>query len=321
MINTRILQVMLTKGIGDVAIKKILDFLHFQSLTIDDLFLSPTLFLDIGIKSNIAEAIMSSEMQNAASSLAAELKAQNISLLSLYDTSYPTRLRKQLGSTAPPILFAKGNISLLNEQAVGFCGSRKASPKGIGIASDCAKQLTEKNITVVSGYAAGTDLAAHSAALKNNGKTIFVLSEGILRTTIKKEISSLITDKNHVFISQFSPKVTWNAGNAMKRNSVIIGLSQAMILVESGKSGGTFAAGEESLKLGCPLFVIDFAKPEVSAEANPYFIQAGGHPIRGKAGIPNLEKVFAVIQARESEPTPPTLKKPSINYEQLKLNF
>ena len=86
----------------------------------------------------------------------------------------------------------------------------------------------------------------------------------------------------------------------MKRNSVIIGLSQAMILVESGRRGGTFAAGEETLKRSLPLFVIDFEKPEVSAEANPYFIEKGGHPIRGKRGIPNLEKVLEVVNHPQS---------------------
>lgn len=82
----------------------------------------------------------------------------------------------------------------------------------------------------------------------------------------------------------------------MNRNGTIIGLSRAMILVESGMSGGTFAAGEESLRVGCPLFVLDFKSPDISAEANPYFIASGGFPIRGKNGVPNLSKVFQVLQ-------------------------
>lgn len=65
-----------------------------------------------------------------------------------------------------------------------------------------------------------------------------------------------------------------------------------MILVESGKTGGTFAAGEESLKRNLPLFVIDYAKPEVSVEANPFFIERGGRPIRSRAGLPNLTDVI-----------------------------
>lgn len=67
----------------------------------------------------------------------------------------------------------------------------------------------------------------------------------------------------------------------MKRNSTIIGLSDAMILVESGLSGGTFAAGEETLKRSRPLFVVDFASPEASAEANPFFIERGVYLFAG----------------------------------------
>ena len=82
----------------------------------------------------------------------------------------------------------------------------------------------------------------------------------------------------------------------MKRNSTIIGLSDAMILVESGLTGGTFAAGEETLKRKRPLFVIDFAEPGPSAEANPYFIKQGGMPVRGnREGVPSLDKVREVV--------------------------
>lgn len=79
----------------------------------------------------------------------------------------------------------------------------------------------------------------------------------------------------------------------MKRNGTIIGLSDAMILVESGREGGTFAAGTETLKRKHPLFVIDFAEPGPSAEANPHFIERGGIPIRGnRQHEPNLERVI-----------------------------
>lgn len=323
MINSRILQLMLTKGIGDVAIKRIFAFLNEYTCPPDDIFDSPELLRRAGLKQDIIERLLSIHIKEQAQSMADELERNNIHLITELDTQYPQHLKYRLGKKCPPVLFAKGNMSLLNQTAVGFCGSRKASQKGISIAADCAKQLANNNIVVVSGYAAGTDLAAHCSALINGGATVFVLAEGMLRTTIKRDVCQLIDLENHVFVSQFLPNTTWNAGNAMKRNSVIIGLSQAMILVESGKTGGTFAAGEEALRTGCPLFVIDFSKPEVSAEANPYFIQAGGYPIRGKDGIPNLNKVFAVISGH-SENSKAILSESNNTqntYEQIRLNI
>ena len=302
MIDRRILQLLLAKGVGEATIKKIFHFVMSAGCSLDCIFNSKDSFLKTGIKENLIDSIFSDTTIERAHRLANELDAHHIKMITQIDASYPQQLIQNMGGNHPPVLFVKGNVDLLNNPSVGFCGSRKVSMKGLHITEDCAKQLAERNITVVSGYAAGTDLAAHSASLRYGGTTVFVLAEGILRFPIKSEVRNLLNEKNHVYVSQFLPTATWNAGNAMKRNGVIIGLSRAMILVESGKTGGTFAAGEESLKRGCPLFVIDFEKPEVSAEANPYFIQSGGMPIRGKDGVPCLNKVFYAVQHFRFQP-------------------
>lgn len=305
------LQIMLTKGLGDAAVKRMINYCkRFFDESINDVFHSPRRLSQIlRCSESIANTVIQNESQ--AVELINILRKNKVSIITELSSEYPARLRESLGSQCPPVLFVKGNLSLLSSIAVGFCGSRKVSSKGIQITSQCAEQLVAKDITVVSGYAAGTDLAAHSAAIEHGGNTIFVLAEGILQYSIKPAIKHSLTENNHLFVSQFMPNSIWNVGNAMKRNLVIIGLSKAMILVESGKTGGTFAAGEESLKRSLPLFVIDYAKPEVSAEANPYFIAHGGQPIRGKNGIPALEKVFYAIESTNY----------SVNQEQLSLNL
>lgn len=299
--DTSILQFTLARGVGEATIKKILQYTEKNHLTCDELVSAPDLMAALGLKEDVVNSVMGSKSQ--AEKLADDLYCKGVVILTENETDYPQQLKNKLGKTCPPLLFVKGNKELLNSVSVGFCGSRRASEKGLSIAADCSKQLAERKITVVSGYASGTDMAAHKSSLMNGGNTVLVLAEGILRSSIKKDIQSYLGERNHVFISQFMPNTTWNAGNAMRRNSTIIGLSRAMILVESGKIGGTFAAGEEALRVGCPLFVIDFSKPEVSAEANPYFIEKGGMPIRGKKGIPNLEKVFRAIDDSGQAPS------------------
>lgn len=296
MVDSYLLQLMLTKGIGDVAIKKIL---HYVSLypenTLESFCKSPEKLTSIiKCRNDVFDSIRLNE--DRAGKLYQELERQEISIILENDSDYPVQLKEVLGNQCPPVLFVKGNQKLLSTASVGFCGSRKVSSKGITITAQCAEQLSNHGITVTSGYAAGTDLSAHISAMIHGGNTIFVLAEGILKFAKKQAVKNYLTEENHVFVSQFLPQASWNVGNAMKRNSIIIGLSRAMILVESGKSGGTFAAGEEALQRGQPLFVIDYAKPEVSAEANPYFIARGGQPIRGKNNIPNLEKVFDAVE-------------------------
>lgn len=287
-----ILQVAFAKGIGDVALKKYLHYLQNNKIEKES-FLSDEVFCKLGFKQDILNSM--EENKERATNIYDKMISKGIEFIAETSEDYPQYLREMLHDKCPPLLFIKGNKKLLNHVGVGFCGSRQVSNKGMNIAANCAKQLVEKDITVISGYASGTDLTAHKVALENGGKTIFVLAEGILKSSIKKQIGYLLNNENHLFVSQFMPELTWNAGNAMKRNSTIIGLSRAMILVESRLEGGTFAAGEEALRVNCPLFVIDFSKPEVSAEANPYFINKGGIPIRGKDGQPNMKNVFNSI--------------------------
>ena len=289
------LQIALAKGVGDVTIKRILHYFsdnHGASwdLLCSDKSIRNSFFWN---KPEIVESI--ALMSEPARRIAHELERNCIKVIFYNDDVYPKKLKELLGDKCPPYLFYKGNISLTNKKTVGFCGSRKASLKGMAIAHDCASQLVKSEIVVVSGYAAGIDIAAHKAALTNSGETIFVLAEGILKTTLKKDVRELLNCENHLFVSQFMPESVWTAGNAMNRNRVILGLSDAMILVESGKKGGTFEAGNAALSMNHPLFVIDFAQPEVSAEANPYFISRGGIPIRGKNGNPNLAEVYKAL--------------------------
>ncbi|MHB8131303.1 MAG: hypothetical protein ACYDEX_20170, partial [Mobilitalea sp.] len=101
------------------------------------------------------------------------------------------------------------------------------------------------------------------------------------------------------------------------RNGTIIGLSDAMMLIESGINGGTYAAGELTLQSKRPLYVIDYADSKPSAKGNAYFIQNGGIPIRGnKEGMPILTKVFDTID--ESNIKQLTIKD---RYEQLILTL
>lgn len=297
-----LLQLMLSKGLGDVAIKKILHYAFNNTEgSLEEFCTNPKLLQSF---MTCKESVLQNVLENAseANYLLEKIFSNNVSIITEFDPEYPRQLKATLGNQCPPVLFAKGNLDLLFTNSVGFCGSRKVSNKGLSITEKCACQLVERGITVVSGYASGTDMAAHVSAMENGGNTVFVLAEGIFRSSQKQNVRDLLTGKNHVFISKYLPDQVWNVGNAMKRNSIIIGLSKAMILVESGKTGGTFAAGEESLSRGIPLFVVDYEKPEVSAEANPFFIEKGGFPIRGNNGIPNLSRVFQLVEKDTVEP-------------------
>ncbi len=288
-----ILNLLLTKGIGVKTISEIVDYLAAHNLSPDE----------IGIDA-LADALRwRAELRNSAlavheqaAELAEELQRDSIRILVRGFGRYPRKLAQALGKNAPPVLFAKGNLSILDAKAVGFCGSRHASEKGIRVAADSAKLLGARGVNVVSGYAAGVDLAANCAALEAGGVTAIVLAEGILHFRAKREIKGLLNDDNYVVVSEYSPRLPWNARQAMQRTNTIIGLSDAMIVIESGTTGGTRACGEAAMQLGHPLFVADYAVPANSAEGNKFFLDRGAMALRGdRHGRPNLAKVFDVL--------------------------
>jgi len=192
--------------------------------------------------------------------------------LSRNDARYPATLLNLFGSFLPPDIWVAGNVSLLGEKAVGFCGSRKASDRGLEVAADCARQLSEAGVIVVSGYAPGVDMASHEAALKNGGRTIIVLPEGINHFRIKKTVKSLWDWERILVVSQFPRDAIWRADRAMERNKVIVALSRAVIVLEAREQGGTLNAGYSALQLGKPLFVALYDDMNGSRDGNQRLI-------------------------------------------------
>ncbi len=232
---------------------------------------------------------------------------ERVRVVSLLDEGYPERLRSVLGKKAPPLLMILGNASLLESPSVSFCGSRKASEKGLATATDCADQLAREGVNIVSGYAAGVDLATHRAALAAGGTTSLLLGEGILQFRIKRELKDLWDWERIAVVSEFLPGLPWSVRNAMQRNQTICALARAMILIESGASGGSMEAGRTCLKLGLPLFAPVYEGMPDAAVGNRELLQHGAKRLlksRG-TGRANLQEVLAVAAPGSGHGAPP----------------
>ncbi|OAB62770.1 hypothetical protein AY599_12425 [Leptolyngbya valderiana BDU 20041] len=302
---TAILQLTQAKGLGPVTLDRLLQRTIELGFSVEDVVAASISELTetFGLRQPVAEAVKTS--RDEACRLSDELAAKDVRVLVRNRDGYPTKLSKTLGDRAPLVLFARGNLALLEQPAVGFCGSRKTSERGLEVARDCAAMLAERQIDVVSGYANGTDLAAHRGALAAGGTTTLVMAEGILNFRKKRELAEIWDRDRLLVLSEFSPKARWVARNAMTRNWTIAGLSGAMVLVESGMTGGTFAAGETTLELNLPLFVVEYADPPVSAEANRWFLDRGAIALRRRPSDlkPNLDRLFEMLKPQpDSKP-------------------
>lgn len=226
----------------------------------------------------------------------------NCGVLRLEDASYPENLKAVLGKKAPATLYFLGNLSLLKNPGVGFCGSRNASEKGLETAKDCAEQVAKNGSVVISGYASGVDMMAHHIALESGGATIIVMPEGIEHFKIKQGLRDVWDWSRVLVLSQCKPHEVWKAYHAMNRNQVIIGLSRAMIVIEAQEKGGTIEAGKSALKLHMPLFVAEYSDMQ-RTPGNSTLLQLGAFSLKKNRseGRARLTSLFDTVKTFSHE--------------------
>lgn len=190
------------------------------------------------------------------------------------DADYPKRLKHRLDVQSPAVLFGAGNRQLLNAEGIAIVGSRKSSDADADFARALSQVAARSGLAVISGGARGIDEAAMLGALDVEGTAVGVLSDSLLRSAVSQKYRSAIQLQNLVLVSPFYPEAGFSAGNAMGRNKYIYCLSQAAVVVHSGKSGGTWNGAMENLqKRWVPLWV---KSTEDQDAGNAELVQRGG---------------------------------------------
>ena len=177
-------------------------------------------------------------------------------LTSLWDDDYP-KLLKQIYDP-PPFIFYKGNIDFGNLISIGIVGTRTPSQYGIQIAEKFAFELAENNILITSGLARGIDSIAHNATLKAGGKTIAVLGSGLdkIYPPENKNLAENIINSGGGIISEFFFKTFPDPKNFPRRNRIISGLSNGVLIIESSIKGGAIVTAEYAIEHNRNLYCI-----------------------------------------------------------------
>lgn len=170
-------------------------------------------------------------------------EAEGAALVTVLDAGYPTNLRSVYDR--PPFLFVRGRLEPGDERAVAVVGTRRASEEGLAQADRLARELAARDVTVVSGLAAGIDTAAHEGALAAGGRTIAVMGTGIQIVYPRQnaELAERIVESGGALVSQFWPDSPPTRFRFPMRNRTMSGLALGTVVVEaSGKSGARMQA-------------------------------------------------------------------------------
>jgi DNA processing protein len=208
----------------------------------------------------------------------------SVQLLRQGDAAYPREV--MLVEEPPEVLYAQGDLSLLERPRVSIIGSRHPSPYGVQVAYEAAQALAARGVVIVSGMAQGLDARAHRGALDAKGGTIAVLGTGIdvAYPLGNRELLDEVRTRGLV-LTERAPGEPANKWHFPARNRIIAALAHCLLVVEGRVKGGTSNTAEWALRVGATIFGVPGRLGDPLAESPNLLIHAGGSIYTGPNDI------------------------------------
>ena len=231
----------LVPNIGDVRAKALVN--HFGNATA--VFHASKKALDAidGIGLKAVQSLLNFKDFSRAEEEISFIKKYKITPLFLTDKNYPQRLLNCYDS--PALLYYKGNTDLNSSRMVAIVGTRNHNDYGKNICEKLVNELVDEEVVIVSGLAFGIDSIAHKTSVKNNMKTVGVLAHGLDRV-YPPQNASLARQMilNGGLLTEFKSNTNPDKPNFPGRNRIVAGISDAIIVIESGIKGGSLITAE-----------------------------------------------------------------------------
>lgn len=207
------------------------------------------------------------------------VKSIGARLIAACEPDYPEALRQI--SDAPPIITVLGCTSLLrNPNKFGIVGTRSASLNGKNMARHLSFDLAQADYVVVSGMARGIDTAAAEGALAapQKGGTIAVLGTGIdvVYPTENKALYEQIKERG-LLVSEFPFGAKPQLAHFPRRNRIISGLSQGVLVIEAGDHSGSLITAQYAAEQNREVFAVPGSPLDPRSQAPNKLLKQGAH--------------------------------------------
>lgn len=288
----------LVPNIGDIQIKTLVNY--FGDATA--IFKAPRKHLEAieGIGTVRAGSIKSFTDFSSSEAEIKFIEQYNIQPLFITDKHYPQRLLNCYDS--PALLYYRGTADLNHPKIISIVGTRLNSDYGKAMTEKIIAALSAENIIVVSGLAFGIDTIAHRAALKNNVATIGVLAHGLDRIypMQNKVLAKQMTD-NGGLLTDFMSNSIPDKQNFPKRNRIVAGICDALIVSESGRKGGSLITAELANSYNKDVYAFPGKTTDVKSEGCNYLIK------QNKASL--ITGADDILEIMNWKTAPTTIKK------------
>jgi DNA processing protein len=264
----------MTPGIGPRAAAKLLE--RFGSA--EAVFSATRTELEqLRLAPEAVDTIISRKLSFTAEAEIAAVRKLGGDVLLLDDGVYPSSLREIYDP--PIVLYVKGAWSeCLDQPCIGVVGSRRCSTYGQNSALMLARDLAQRGLTVVSGFARGIDAAAHRGALEAGGRTVAVLGTGIdeLYPRDHKKLAEEILAAGGALVSQFPLGTPPVSENFPYRNRIISGLSLGVVVVEAAENSGSLITARLAMEQNREVFAVPGNITSRNSFGTNYLIKGAG---------------------------------------------
>lgn len=179
-------------------------------------------------------------------------------------------------SCPPKLLYACGDLSMLQQPMLAVVGSRRASPYGLHQAREISAELVKHGWGICSGMAMGIDAAAQQSALQVMGATIGVLGCGVDVCYPPRQRALYQALQQHgLLLSEFYPGAPAKSDHFLRRNRIISGLSQGVVVVEASLRSGSLSTARFGLEQNRLIFAVPGPVTQHSYAGNHKLIQQG----------------------------------------------
>ncbi len=202
------------------------------------------------------EEILNEEYRKNIEKYIEYMRKNNIIMITINDKLYPNKLKELYDK--PVVLFAKGNINLMNNNCVAIVGSRECTEYGKNEAQKLSYELAKSNMCIVSGLARGIDKYAHIGAIKAKGNTIAVIGNGLdnIYPYENQKLAERIIENNGLIVTEYIVGTKPDKINFPARNRIISGLSDEIVVVEAKEKSGALITADFGLEQGKEIFAV-----------------------------------------------------------------
>jgi DNA processing protein len=298
----------LVKGIGSARMRTLLN--AFGSA--ENAWKAPVEALErAGLSPRLVENLSQLRSNDTVERAWEDMQKNDIQVITWEDHDYPRRLKDI--DQPPPVLYLRGQLSEADQWAVAIVGTRRITAYGRQVTEEIGRQLAQNGVSVISGLARGVDSVAHLAALKNNGRTLAVLGNGVdqIYPPEHRKLAEEIIQQG-ALISDYPPGTAPEAANFPPRNRIISGLSQAVIVVEAGEKSGALITAAFAADQGREVFAVPGYLYAPQSKGANSLIHEGAHiflDVMDVLEILNISQVGQFRSARAALPADATESK------------